>query len=124
MTKEYVTPPKHRGLKRFWFATQYSLKGLKAAYCKEPAFRYEVYAALVLIPLAIYLGENLKDQTMLIASVLFVWVVELLNSGVEAVVDRVGYERHELAGRAKDLGSAAVFIALIITALIWAGILL
>ena len=114
---------KTTGLKRFWLAPRYSLKGLKATYLHEPAFKYECYAAIVLIPLALILGKTLTDQLVMIAAVLFVMLVELINSAVEAVVDRICQEHNELAGRAKDQGSAAVSIALLIALLMWIAIL-
>lgn len=115
---------KQRGLKRFWLATNYSWLGAKAAYKEEPAFQYEVHAALVLIPLALWLADSLAGSAAMIAAVLFVMLVELMNSAIEAVVDRIGSERHELSGRAKDLGSAAVFLAICIAILVWTAVLI
>jgi len=111
------------GIKRIVNATGYSWLGLKAAYKHESAFRQEVWLAALMIPLGFYLGQDWTDKAALICSVLFVLIVELLNSGIEAVVDRVGDEPHKLSGRAKDMGSAAVLIALIITAIIWLAVL-
>jgi len=115
---------KQRGLKRFWLATQYSWKGAKAAFKEEPAFEYEVYAAIILVPMALWLGDNGLESTAMIVAVLFVMLVELINSAIEAVVDRIGPEHHVLSGRAKDLGSAAVFIAITIAVLVWSAVLL
>lgn len=115
---------KQRGLKRFWLATKYSWMGAKAAYREEPAFQYEVHAAGVLIPLAIWLADSLASAAAMIAAVLFVMLVELINSAIEAIVDRIGPERHELSGRAKDLGSAAVFLAISIAVLVWCAVLI
>jgi diacylglycerol kinase (ATP) len=112
------------GIKRIINATGYSWLGLKAAYKHESAFRQEVWLAAFMVPLGFYLGRDWTDKAALICSVLFVLIVELLNSGIEAVVDRVGDEPHKLSGRAKDMGSAAVLIALIITVLIWAAVLI
>ena len=112
------------GIKRLINATGYSWLGLKAAYKHESAFRQEVWLAAFLVPLGFYLGQDWTDKAALICSVLFVLIVELLNSGIEAVVDRVGDEPHKLSGRAKDMGSAAVLIALIMTVLIWAAVLI
>ena len=112
------------GIKRIINATGYSWLGLKAAYKHESAFRQEVWLAACMVPLGFYLGQDWTDRAMLVCSVLFVLVVELLNSGIEAVVDRVGDEPHKLSGRAKDMGSAAVLIALVMVAVIWAGVLL
>lgn len=111
------------GIRRIINATGYSWLGLKAAYKHESAFRQEVWLAVIMIPLGFYLGQDWTDKAVLIGSILFVLTVELLNSGIEAVVDRVGDELHKLSGRAKDMGSAAVLISLIIAAMIWTAIL-
>jgi diacylglycerol kinase (ATP) len=116
--------PGATGLTRIINAAGYSWLGLKAAYKHESAFRQEFWSAAILIPLGFYLGQDWTEKAALICSVLFVLVVELLNSAIEAVVDRVGGEPHKLSGRAKDMGSAAVLIALVITAIIWAAILI
>jgi diacylglycerol kinase (ATP) len=112
------------GLRRIINASGYSWLGLKAAYKHESAFRQEFWSAVILIPLGFYLGQDWTDKAALICSILFVLVVELLNSGIEAVVDRIGDEPHKLSGRAKDMGSAAVLIALVIAALVWASVLI
>lgn len=112
------------GLRRIINATGYSWLGLKAAYKHESAFRQEIWLAAVLIPLGLYLGQDWTDKAALVCSILFVLVVELLNSGIEAVVDRIGDEPHKLSGRAKDMGSAAVMIALVIAGLVWAAVLI
>jgi len=111
------------GITRLWKALQYSLSGLGAAFRNEQAFRQEVYASVALIPIAIWLGDTRVERVLLIGSVLLVMVVEVLNSAIEAVVDRIGCERHELSGRAKDLGSAAVLLALALAVCVW-GLLL
>ena len=111
------------GLRRVWNALSYSLAGLKAAYLCEDAFRQEVMLAVVLIPAACLLPVPWLGRGLMIASVLLVLVVELLNSGIEAVVDLHGAERKELAGRAKDLGSAAVLLSMGLCVLVWAGVL-
>jgi len=111
------------GIKRLMNAFGYSLDGFKAAFKHEDAFRQEVFLACLLIPLALYLTEVPVHRALMIGSVLLVLIVELLNSAVEAVVDRVSIERHELAKRAKDIGSAAVFIALLNTVVIWGLVL-
>jgi len=113
---------KTTGLARFYYATRYSIKGLRAAYRSEPAFRYELWAAALLLPLAFWLAQSGLQLGLLISSLLFVLIMELINTAIEAVVDRAGTEFHALAGLAKDLGSAAVLLALFITALIWGGI--
>lgn len=105
-------------------ATRYSLKGVRACYRYEQAFRQEVWVLLLAVPFGTWLGETGVERALLIGSWFLVLIVELLNSAVEAVVDRVGSEHHRLAGRAKDLGSAAVMGALILAAGTWALILL
>jgi len=100
-------------------ATGYSLQGLRAAFRNEQAFRLEVYALLIVIPAGLSLGDSGVEKSLLIGSWLIVMITELMNSAVEAVVDRIGSEQHELSGRAKDIASAAVMIALILTALTW-----
>jgi diacylglycerol kinase (ATP) len=112
------------GLRRLMNAFGYSLQGFGAAFKHEDAFRQEVFLAMVLIPLAVYLGENRVEQALMIASVLLVLIVELLNSAIEAAVDHTSIERHPLAKQAKDIGSAAVFIALMIVAVVWGFMLL
>ncbi|USD40993.1 diacylglycerol kinase [Vibrio sp. SCSIO 43135] len=111
------------GFKRLKNATRYSCQGLKAAFKNEAAFREEILLSVVLIPLAFWLDVSQVERILLIVTVLLVMLVELLNSAVEAVVDRVGTEHHELAGRAKDIGSAAVMVAMIITGYTWVEIL-
>lgn len=112
------------GLRRLMNAFGYSLAGFRAAFKHEDAFRQEVYLAVVLIPLALYLEHDALHRVLMIGSILLVMIVELMNSAVEAVVDRVSLERHELAKRAKDIGSAAVFVALTNLAVVWGLILL
>jgi len=107
------------GARRIWNALFYSLDGLKAAYRHEDAFRQEVWLALVLIPLALYLPASGTGKALMVASVLVVLIVELLNSAVEATVDRVSLEHHRLAKRAKDIGSAAVLFSLLNVAVVW-----
>jgi diacylglycerol kinase (ATP) len=100
----------------------YSFAGLKAA-CAHPAFRIELVAAVIMVPLAFKLGEDSATRALMIGSVLLVLVVELLNTGIEAAIDRVSTEWHELSKRAKDMGSAAVLVSLLNAALIWGVIL-
>jgi diacylglycerol kinase (ATP) len=114
--------PGDTGLTRIRKATGYSMAGLRAAWQHESAFRQETALLLVMIPLALWLGETVAERAMLIATGLFVLVVELLNSAVEAAVDRIGRDPHNLSGRAKDLGSAAVFVSLVTIGLIWLGV--
>jgi len=112
-------PNQQLGLSRVVLAYTNSLKGLKAALKYEAAFRQECALAAILIPLALWVGHTPMKKMFLIASVFLVLIVELLNSAIEAVVDRVGYEYHELSGIAKDVASAAVFLTLLLTAFIW-----
>jgi diacylglycerol kinase (ATP) len=107
------------GLRRLWNAFHYSLAGFKAAYQNEDAFRQESLLAAVLIPLALFLPAGAVGKALMIASVLLVLVVELLNSAVEATVDRISLENHHLAKRAKDIGSAAVLLSLVNLAVVW-----
>lgn len=106
-------------MRRIWNAMFYSIEGLRAAYRHEDAFRQEVLLALLLIPLALFLPASGLGKAMMIASVLLVLIVELLNSAVEATVDRVSLEHHRLAKRAKDIGSAAVLISLANVVVVW-----
>lgn len=108
-----------KGVRRLIRATGYSVAGFRACFRHEEAFRQEVVSVVILIPLALWLGESGTDRALLLAAVLLVPLVELLNSAVEAAVDRMGPEHHELSGRAKDIGSAAVFLAIVIAAAVW-----
>ena len=114
----------HSGFGRVVKATQYSWQGICAAYRHEAAFRQEVWLCVLLVPLGLYLGENNVEKSLLVASVLLLPLVEILNSAIEAVVDRFGEEHHELSGRAKDMGSAAVMLAIVLAAAVWSIILL
>lgn len=111
------------GLRRVWNAFNYSLSGLRAAYACEDAFRQEALLAVLLIPLAFYLPVDGIGRALMISSVLLVLIVELLNSAVEATVDRISLENHRLAKRAKDIGSAAVLFSLINVVAVWACVL-
>lgn len=115
--------PRPAGSARLWLATLNSLRGLKHCYHSEAAFRQEVWAACVLIPLALWLGRTGVERVLLVGSVLFVMIVELLNTGIEVVVDRISHERHHLSGFAKDLGSSAVLLALLLAVITWALVL-
>lgn len=112
------------GLRRVWNALHYSIDGLKAAYRHEDAFRQEAWLALILIPTAFFMPASGIGKALMVGSVLLVLIVELLNSAVEAVVDRVSLEHHLLAKRAKDIGSAAVLISLLNVLAIWTLVLL
>jgi diacylglycerol kinase (ATP) len=111
------------GLKRLWNALFYTFDGMKAAFRHEDAFRQEVFLAVLLIPAALFTPASGTGKALMIAVVLLVLIVELLNSAVEAAVDRISLENHALAKRAKDIGSAAVFIALINVPVVWALVL-
>ena len=118
-----MKPENKASFQRVVRATGYSMKGLKSAYILEAAFRQEVWLSFFLIPVGFYLGDGAIEKILLVGSVLLVLAMELLNSSVEAVVDRIGSEFHELSGRAKDIGSAAVFMTMIIFVLTWLLIL-
>jgi diacylglycerol kinase (ATP) len=122
---EPVSPFKGKtGLRRLMNATRYTWDGLTAAFRHEDAFRQEVFLAALMIPLALYLGDTGIERALMIAAVLGVLIVELLNSALEAAVDRISLEHHQLIKRAKDMGSAAVMIALVNVCVVWALVLL
>lgn len=110
-------------LARIVRATRYSLAGLRAAIINEAAFRQELVLFVVLAPLGLWLGRDGVERTLLLGSLMLVLIVELLNSAIETLVNRIGSERHELSGTAKDIASAAVFVALIQVPIVWALIL-
>jgi len=112
------------GLQRVWRAFHYSLEGFRAAYKCEDAFRQEALLAALLIPVAFFLPVTGVGRALMIASVLLVLIVELVNSAIEATVDRVSLDRHHLSKRAKDIGSAAVFLALSNVVIVWACVLI
>lgn len=114
---------KNKGLKRIILATGYSIQGLKSAFKHEAAFRQELLLFAILAPIACYLDVSQIERILLIAPLVLVIIIEIINSAIEAVVDRIGSEKHELSGRAKDMGSAAVLVALFLTAYIWIEIL-
>ncbi|MBP5978633.1 MAG: diacylglycerol kinase [Halomonas sp.] len=111
--------PGHTGLTHLVHSTRYSWKGLKAAFRNEAAFRQEVGIAAVMLPFAWWISNDPVSWLLLVGSLFFVLIVELLNSAIENVVDRIGTEHHVLSGRAKDIGSAAVMLSLIIAGLTW-----
>lgn len=117
MADKYGHSP--RDPRRLWLAFTWSMKGLRAAWLYESSFRLEVCLAVLLLPLGVTFGESGPERALLVTSVLLVLAMELLNSAIEAVIERYGPEHHELAGRAKDMGSAAVFVAMIGTAATW-----
>ena len=108
-----------RGWRRLVDATRYSFKGLKAAWAHEAAFRQEIGLALILLPAAFWLGRTTVQRILLLSSCLLILIVEMVNSAVETLVDRIGLDEHPLSGRAKDMGSAAVMLSLIVLAVVW-----
>jgi diacylglycerol kinase (ATP) len=118
-----VNPQKSRiGLNRMWHAMLYSMDGLRAGW-HETAFRQESLAAMVLVPLSFWLGRNWVETALLAGSVIFLMVVELLNTAIETAIDRIGPEWHDLSKRAKDMGSAAVLLSLLLSIGIWSAAL-
>lgn len=117
---EMVNPQKNRkGLSRVWHATGYSIAGLRAGW-HETAFRQEAIASIVLLPAAFWLGRNWVETVLLAGTVILIMIVELLNTGIETAIDRIGPEWHDLSKRAKDMGSAAVLLSLVLCAGTWA----
>ncbi len=112
------------GLERLFKAFGFSRQGLSAAFKNEAAFRQEIYLSIILIPLAFFLGETGVESALLVSAIILVLIIELINSGTEAIIDRFGDEQHELSGRAKDVASAAVLIALINVLLVWGCVLI
>jgi diacylglycerol kinase (ATP) len=121
MADEIGHLPRHPA--RILLATRWSLQGLRAAWLHESSFRLEVYLFVILGPLGVWLGDGPVERVLLVGSCLLVMGTELLNSAIEAVIERYGAEHHELAGRAKDMGSAAVFVMMINVVLTWGLIL-
>ena len=107
------------GLRRLFNALRWTVRGLKSTYRHEEAFRQEVLLVLVMAPLGLWLGQDGVERALLVGPLLIVLIVELLNSAVESVVDRISTDQHKLSGRAKDQGSAAVFVSLALVALCW-----
>jgi len=112
----------NKGMRRIILAARYSAQGLAQAWRHEAAFRQETVLTAVLLPVALWLGQSVIERSFLIGICIFVLVVELLNSAVEAAIDRHGDEHHELSGRAKDLGSAAVMLSLILAVMVWIAV--
>ena len=115
---------KKKGFARLRAATVYSVEGLRACFASEEAFRLEIMLAVVLTPLAFWLGDSPAERGLLLVAIVLVLLVELLNSVIEAVVDRIGLEYHALSKKAKDIGSAAVFISLVAFVVLWVAVLL
>ncbi|MEJ2529891.1 MAG: diacylglycerol kinase [Gammaproteobacteria bacterium] len=111
------------GLQRIINAWGYSMAGFRACFKHEEALRQETYALVFLIPLGLWIGDTGVERALLVASLLQVPLVELLNSAIEAVVDRFGGEHHKLSGRAKDIGSAAVFLSIVLATVVWVLVL-
>ncbi|MES2632607.1 MAG: diacylglycerol kinase [Pseudomonadota bacterium] len=119
--ESFANPQKLRtGFNRVMHATGYSFSGLRRAW-GEPAFRLEAILAIVLVPASLWIGRSWVESAVLAATVALVLIVELLNTAIEVTVDRIGPEWHELSGRAKDLGSAAVFLSLVLAACVWSA---
>ncbi|MDY0376528.1 MAG: diacylglycerol kinase [Desulfobacterium sp.] len=118
-----MSPSKPTGIVRIVKAAEYSLAGLKAAFVHEAAFRQEISVLAIGAPAALYFGKTNVERAVMISSLLVVLITELLNSALEAAVDRIGLERHPLAGRAKDLGSAAVFVSILLVVIVWSLLL-
>jgi diacylglycerol kinase (ATP) len=114
--------PGARGLKRVLDAFGYSMAGLGSAWKSEEAFRQEALLGALLVPAAMWLGQSLLERVLLVGTWLLVLIVEVLNTAIEATVDRISDEHHQLSGRAKDLGSAAVFLALVLAGLVWIAV--
>lgn len=119
-----MAKPGATGLRRVWSACGYSAKGLRSCWRHEAAFRQEALLGVVLVPLGLWLGEGGVEKALLVGAWLLVLVVEVLNTAIEAVVDRIGHEHHDLSGMAKDLGSAAVMLSLLMLTLVWGLVLL
>ena len=114
-----MAKPDNTGIRRILRATKFSAQGLAQAWQHEAAFRQEVVLVFVLTPVAVWLGQTALEQAVLIGSCLIVLIVELINSAIEAAIDRHGDEQHELSGRAKDMGSAAVLVSLTLVVVVW-----
>lgn len=118
-----MNKPGATGLKRLVNATQYSIKGLKAAFKNEEAFRQELFLLPIILVLAIWLSKTGLEFALLFGSYWLVLMAELVNSGIEAVVDRIGLEKHPLSGQAKDIGSAIVMLAMVLTVVTWISVI-
>ncbi|PVX39681.1 diacylglycerol kinase [Pasteurella langaaensis DSM 22999] len=114
---------KTTGLTHLINSTKYSLQGLRSAIKNEAAFRHELLGGIIVVPLAFFLAQDKIELALMLAAYLIILIAELLNSAVECAIDRIGTERHELSGRAKDQGSAAVFVALVNFVIVWGAIL-
>ena len=117
-----MAKPGNTGIRRILRATRFSAQGFRSAWQNEAAFRQELVLVVLMTPLALWLGGSIVEKALLIAVLLLVLIVELFNSAIEAAIDRHGDEHHELSGRAKDMGSAAVFVVLVIVVLVWGAV--
>jgi len=113
----------NKGIQRLVNATRFTLKGIRSAWSNEEAFRQEVLVLVLVVPAGLFIGETFVQKGLFICVWLLVLVIELLNSALESVVDRIGYEKHPLSGQAKDMGSAAVFIGICMSVMIWIAII-
>ncbi len=116
-------PASNKGFKRLYKAFFFSIDGVKAAIRSEEAFRTEIYLSLIFIPLGFWIGDTAVEKILLVGSILFVFIVELLNTAIERAIDRISFDHHELSREAKDMGSAAVLFSLVIFFLTWGMIL-
>ena len=119
-----AAPPDNTGIKRIINAFFFSMHGFAACFRTEEAFRQEVYLAIIMIPLGLWLGGTGLEKIALVGSVMLVLIVEILNTAVERAIDRISFEKHELSKEAKDMGSAAVFLSLVLCGFTWAVVLL
>ncbi len=119
MAEQQMAKPGRKGLARIWHASIYSWKGLKACWAHEAAFRQELLLCVVLLPFSFVLGNDLAETALLITTLGLVLLMELVNSAIEAVVDRIGPEQHPLSGQAKDIGSALVMVAMGLAGVVW-----
>ena len=115
--------PGNTGIRRIIRATRFSAQGFASAWKHEAAFRQEFALVVIMMPIAVWLGQSIVETALLIAVLLLVLIVELFNSAIEAAIDRHGDEHHELSGRAKDMGSAAVFVVLVIVGVVWGAVI-
>ena len=117
-----MAKPGNTGIRRIFRATKFSAQGFRAAWQHEAAFRQELVLVVLMTPLALWLGGSIVEKALLIAVLLLVLIVELFNSAIESAIDRHGDEHHEHSGRAKDMGSAAVFVVLVIVVVVWGAV--
>lgn len=113
----------NKGIQRLLNATRFTIMGIRSAWSNEEAFRQEALVLILVIPAGLLIGETFVQKGLFICAWLLVLVIELLNSAIESIVDRIGYEKHPLSGQAKDMGSAAVFIGISISFIIWISII-